>query len=106
MLVQPSIYEKIDINPLETAKNKIISILDDLVINKCITKKLRNSLMDNDSKLGTFRILFKLHKNDLGLRPIVNCANHLTSNHRVLYFSSCFTSIFRIIMILQSLHYR
>jgi hypothetical protein len=33
-----------------------------------------------NAKLGSFRILPKLHKNKFGIRPIINCKDHPTSN--------------------------
>jgi hypothetical protein len=53
------------------------------MINDCyekgyISKKLRDFLFVTDCKLGTFRVLPKLHKTKFSLRPIINYKKHIT----------------------------
>ena len=52
----------------------------DLKINKHISKRLYNSLIIKEPKLGSFNILPKIHKVKFGTRPIINCIRHPTSN--------------------------
>ena len=50
------------------------------IINcKDIEKKLGNQLIVKNSKLGSLRLLAKLHKKELGFRPIINSLKHPTS---------------------------
>jgi len=46
-----------------------------------ISEKLKKCLLSNisESKLGSFRLLAKLHKPKFSWRPIVNCKNHPNS---------------------------
>ena len=56
-----------------------------LLNNKNIHKNLFNKLIRlENSKLGTFRLLPKLHKNKFSCRPIINCNRHPTSTLRKL----------------------
>ena len=77
-------YELVDFDPLNFLLENIKNSLDSLLINKDISKKLYDKLFVNDSRLGSFRILTKLHKDEFGLRPIINCRNHPTSNISLL----------------------
>ena len=49
-------------------------------INNGISVVLLDKLTPKQSKLGSFRILPKLHKNKFGCRPIVNCRDHPTES--------------------------
>ena len=76
----------IDENPLD----KIISEINDnlgYLLNSClISKKLHNLLLaDSYSKLGSIRILPKLHKEKFSIRPIISYKNHPTNNICVLF---------------------
>ena len=64
--------------PLVTANNTIKMVLNELV-NKGHLKVDINRLIVNNSQLGKFRILCKLHKDKFGVRPIINNNNHPTS---------------------------
>ena len=59
-------------------------ILDNLLINKSISKKIYDKLFVKENKLGSFRILAKVHKEKFGVRPIINCLKHPTSNISLL----------------------
>jgi hypothetical protein len=78
-------YTKLDNNPLESTINKINFKLDELFLDHHISKKFRDCLVvPCDSKLGSFRLLAKMHKVKFGWRPIINSINHPTS--KVCYF--------------------
>ena len=77
-------YEQIYYDPLQEMNNNIKTILNDLKLNKEISNKLFDRLFVKNNRLGSFRILTKLHKEEFGLRPIVNCRNHPTSNISLL----------------------
>lgn len=69
-------YEIINSDPLTMINTNIKSVVDELVVNKHLSKKLGDKLLIKNSILGSFRILFKIHKKTFGLRPIINCRNH------------------------------
>jgi hypothetical protein len=74
-------YLELNTNPLENSIFLINDILLDLYKNKNISLELYKSLKINKNcKLGSFRILPKVHKTKLSVRPIINCVNHITSN--------------------------
>ena len=77
-------YEHIPTNPLNLVNEKIKISLDNLLLNKDISKQLYEKLFTSKNKLGSFRILTKLHKDEFSLRPIVNCRLHPTSNISLL----------------------
>ena len=71
-------YQNIDCDPLPTLNHKIILSLDFLVKNFHIKRKLFNffnNIIVSYNKIGSFRILPKLHKNNFSTRPLVNCKN-------------------------------
>ena len=81
-LFSSSTYKLLDNNPLEMTVNNINDSLNSLYNCKHISKKLFNLLKIkniNDVKLGSFRLLPKLHKSKFGIRPIINCIGHPTS---------------------------
>lgn len=49
-------------------------------MKKIYQKNLYDSLKLNEYRLGTFRILPKLHKKKFSIRPIINYKKHVTSN--------------------------
>ena len=61
--------------------NFIQTKVNDLYNNGHISKQLKGYLLSNlgESKLGSFRLLAKLHKTKFSWRPIVNCRNHPNS---------------------------
>jgi predicted GIY-YIG superfamily endonuclease len=72
-------YRLLDTNPLEDTKFKINNELETLNKNGHISNRLFNKLKlkhNNKYNLGKFYILFKLHKSDFGIRPIINCLDH------------------------------
>ena len=73
-------YEELDYNPLEITTNEILNTLTSIYINNNISKKLLNILSPNNTVLGNYRILPKLHKSKFGIRPLVNYNNTPTFN--------------------------
>ncbi len=79
LLGNPSVYKKLDFNPLTSVINTIINDLTDLNDKGHISNRLFKVLCPtSESKLGKFKWLAKLHKNIFGIRPIINCRNHPT----------------------------
>lgn len=77
-----STYINLTVNPLNETINNVNSNLLFLLHENHISNKLFNCLKIkniNDVKLGKFRVLPKIHKNKFGIRPIINCINHPTS---------------------------
>ena len=73
-------YNELDHNPLKLTITKVNSCLTELNRTGDISNRLFSQLLSkDDSKLGKFRILIKLHKVKLGVRPIINSINHPTS---------------------------
>jgi predicted GIY-YIG superfamily endonuclease len=77
-------YNSLNADPLYTINNEMKHILDNLLINKSISKKIYDKLFVKENKLGSFRILAKVHKEKFGVRPIINCLKHPTSNISLL----------------------
>jgi len=72
-------YKILDDNPLNDTISKINTELNNLNSNGHISNKLHKKLKLNSNFIynpGKFYILFKLHKQDFGIRPIINCLNH------------------------------
>jgi hypothetical protein len=80
-------YTKLDENPLDELIIKVNDKLEDLLINKHISKKLFRSFKVDKPELGKFRSLPKLHKNKFGIRPIINCMKQPTNN--ICFFIDC-----------------
>ena len=73
-------YKQLEYNPLSEVISNIKKHLLILFNDKHIHKKFFDKLiLINNSKLGSFRLLPKLHKNNFSCRPIINCSNHPTS---------------------------
>ena len=76
---EPAFIELLE-DPLYETKNfikdEILKSSDDISekFRKCLLKNIENS------KLGSFRLLAKLHKPIFSWRPIVNCRDHPNSN--------------------------
>ena len=77
-------YLSIPSNPLSSTINLIDETLLDLYNSRDIKKVIYEKLSPKDSKLGSFRLLAKLHKEKLGFRPIINCISHPTSSLSLL----------------------
>jgi len=60
---------------------KILELYNNRDIHSCLFKRL---LPKKNSKLGSFRLLAKLHKENLSFRPIINCISHPTSSLSLL----------------------
>ena len=74
------IYQELDQNPFNFALEEITSELMKLFDSRDISKRLLNCILPkNTNNLGTFRLLFKIHKDKFGLRQIISYKNHLTS---------------------------
>ena len=71
-------YLKLDSNPLKECCLQIKAKLDVLIKDKQLNIKLAR-LVPSNPKLGKFRLLAKLHKNNFDVRPIINNNKHLTS---------------------------
>ena len=70
-LENTNVYKEIFEDPLEEAINSTIIELNELFLNRKISNRLRKSLKIN-GKLGSFRILPKIHKSSFSTRPIIN----------------------------------
>lgn len=77
-LNDPNTYKKLEKDPLETSCKKVKAMLNMLYDNKLIDLITLNKLMPRNTRLGLFYGLLKLHKEKLGLRPIVSQINHPT----------------------------
>ncbi len=84
LLTDTNTYEQINYDPLEEMNNNINVIITDLKLNGDVSNNFFDRLFVKNNRLGSFRILIKLHKEEFGLRPIVNCRNHPTSNISLL----------------------
>ncbi len=74
-----NVYKRLNNNPLNETKSKIIESLTNLRDNGHISSRLFNQIYPKDnSKLGKFKILAKLHKKKFGIRPIINSIGHPT----------------------------
>jgi hypothetical protein len=73
-----NVYLKLNKDPLKDITELIEVKLKHLFLNKHISNKIYSKLNNKNGKLGSFRILAKLHKDSLSFRPIVNCVNHST----------------------------
>jgi len=81
------IYKELETNPLKETITKINFSLKELLETGHISLKLFNLLIINDErsvKLGSLRLLPKLHKDKFSCRPIINCKDHPTSNLSLL----------------------
>lgn len=71
-------------DPLENITKNINDVLEKLLNDKSISKKLYKLLFVKNSKIGTIRILPKLHKNKFGIRPIISYKSNPTNNLCIL----------------------
>jgi hypothetical protein len=72
-------YKPVDSDPLENTVNSINVFLKNLYIKKQISLDLFNNLrISGTSRLGSIRLLPKLHKEKFSVRAIINCINHPT----------------------------
>jgi hypothetical protein len=75
-------YKKTSSNEFEILFNKINTILNQLHSKGDISNEMKDKLIlddINNFNAGKFRILAKVHKKEFGIRPIINCKNHITS---------------------------
>jgi len=73
-------FEQINENPLEKINQEIVEKLSELLLNNEISEKLKDFLILDNSRLGSYRLLMKLHKKKFGTRPIINSKSHPTEN--------------------------
>ena len=71
-------------DPLEKINVDIINMLNELVLNDDIPYQLKDFLILDNSKLGSYRLLMKLHKIKFSTRPIINSRSHPTENLSLL----------------------
>ena len=81
-LIGNDIYIELELNPLILTIDSINLKLNSLLENNNISKRLFNLISKDigSSKLGSYRLLPKIHKEKFSCRPIVNCRDHPTSN--------------------------
>ena len=74
-------YLVLEYNPLNIIYNEIKNNLEILKNKSYISEKLFKYLqVDIDKvRLGSYRLLPKIHKEKFSCRPIINCKNHVTS---------------------------
>ena len=77
-------YKEIEYNPLPSMISNINDTLSNLLGEKAISKKLFDLLRIEDTKLGSIRILPKLHKNKFGVRPIISYKSNPTNRLCIL----------------------
>ena len=65
------VYKELDYDPLEESIDSVTIELNELFLNRKISNRLRKSIKIN-GKLGSFRILPKIHKSTFSTRPIFN----------------------------------
>lgn len=91
-LSDTNFYKELDKDPLQEVMNSISVTLSSLKTEGDISGKLFNAIKpDTNAKIGTFRILVKLHKKKLGIRQIINCIGHPTEKISLLidiYYSN------------------
>jgi hypothetical protein len=73
-------FESVVDDPLEKINLDIINKLNELVLNDDIPYQLKDFLILDNSKLGSYRLLMKLHKIKFSTRPIINSRSHPTEN--------------------------
>ena len=71
-------YSKIHTNPLNDTIYEVKKILYSLQKEKQLNIDL-SKLVPKVPRLGNFRVLAKLHKENFGIRPIINNKKHITS---------------------------
>ncbi len=72
-------YKSLNENPLQNTIVKINDTLKNLYKNKDISLELyKNLKLDNLCRLGSIRLLPKLHKDKFSVRAIINCIGHPT----------------------------
>jgi hypothetical protein len=73
-LENPDYYDVIDQNPLNDLIDNLCILKSQIVLKRDISYKLERLLFDPNSKhkLGSFRILPKIHKKIFSIRPIIN----------------------------------
>ena len=80
-------YRELTTNPLSATVNLINEKLLNLFNNGSISNKLKNSLSINlkYAKLGSIRLMAKVHKANFDWRAIINCQNHPTSKIAIFF---------------------
>lgn len=80
-------YDIIKSNPLINTVTNINQILNELISNNHISERMNKvlKLKEEECKLGSFRLLAKLHKPSFSWRTIINCKNHPTSKISMVF---------------------
>ena len=74
-------YKRLESNPLETTRIKVVSMLHHLHDQNLISLEQHNQMIPSkESRLGILYGLPKLHKEKLSIRPIVSQIDHPTRN--------------------------
>ena len=79
-LIDTTTYKRIDSNPLENAISNVNDSLSNLLENDHISGELFKLLKVDNARLGSFRLLPKIHKEKFGVRPIISYKNNPTNN--------------------------
>ena len=73
-------YLRLNENPLQLNIDNICETLKSNYEKGFISEKIKKFLIfDNEVKLGSLRLLPKLHKQTFSCRPIINCSKNPTS---------------------------
>jgi hypothetical protein len=78
LLQKTDTYIICESDPTDRLISDYIDLINFCFEKKHISKKLKNFLYITDCKLGTFRVLPKLHKTKFSLRPIISYKKHIT----------------------------
>jgi len=80
-------YRELDFDPLSETVNLINNKLEELCSNNHISTKMKKTLRINESlsKLGSIRLMAKMHKKTFDWRAIINCKRHPTSKISVFF---------------------
>jgi hypothetical protein len=80
-------YRELDFDPLSETVNLINNKLEELCSNNHISTKMKKTLRINESlsKLGSIRLMAKMHKKTSDWRAIINFKRHPTSKISVFF---------------------
>jgi hypothetical protein len=78
LLQDTSTYINCDSDPTDQIIANYVDLINFCYDKKHISKKLKNLLYSTECKLGTFRVLPKIHKAKFSLRPIISYRKHIT----------------------------
>lgn len=84
LLKEVNTYKEVLDFEISGIKNEINEALEKICIEDCISEKILKFLWVEKVKIGTIRILPKLHKKKFSVRPIISYKNHPTDKLCVL----------------------